>query len=60
MRYYASPKTSQVVRAMVGLSWISCMGMVMLVPTDVQISRRVDHPKAQREALAYLWNMTFW
>ena len=34
--------------------------MVLLVPTDVQLSYRKDYPKDQHDALSYLWNVTYW
>ena len=60
LQFYAAPKTNWCVKLVVGLSWVFCVGMVLIVPTDVQVSARTVQPKQQHIALSLLWNITYW
>ena len=60
LHYYAAPSSNWFVKLVVGASWIFCIGMILIVPTDVQVSAREVQPKQQHIALSLLWNVTYW
>ncbi|QDZ21763.1 LMBR1-like membrane protein [Chloropicon primus] len=60
IRFYAAPTCALFVKIIVATSWLFCVGMVLIVPTDVQVSAREVQPKQQHIALSLLWNITYW